>query len=51
MLHKPGGVTSTVRDRHASKTVLDMIPTAMLPRAGASTRSDVSTRIPRVYSC
>ena len=31
LLHKPGGVTSTVRDRHASKTVLDMIPTAMLP--------------------
>jgi len=24
-------VTSTVRDRHASKTVLDMIPTALLP--------------------
>ena len=34
MLHKPGGVTSTVRDRHASKTVLDMIPTAMLPEGG-----------------
>lgn len=31
LLHKPGGVTSTVRDRHASKTVLDMIPTTMLP--------------------
>ena len=31
LLHKPGGVTSTVRDRHASKTVLDMIPTALLP--------------------
>ena len=34
MLHKPGGVTSTVRDRHASKTVLDMIPTALLPEGG-----------------
>ena len=34
LLHKPGGVTSTVRDRHASKTVLDMIPTAMLPDGG-----------------
>jgi 23S rRNA pseudouridine2605 synthase len=34
LLHKPGGVTSTVRDRHASKTVLDMIPTAMLPEGG-----------------
>ena len=31
LLHKPAGVTSTVRDRHASRTVLDMIPTAMLP--------------------
>jgi 23S rRNA pseudouridine2605 synthase len=34
MLHKPAGVTSTVRDRHASKTVLDMIPTALLPEGG-----------------
>ncbi|MFL5641537.1 MAG: pseudouridine synthase [Chloroflexota bacterium] len=34
LLHKPGGVTSTVRDRHASRTVLDMIPTAMLPEGG-----------------
>ena len=34
LLHKPAGVTSTVRDRHASKTVLDMIPTAMLPEGG-----------------
>jgi 23S rRNA pseudouridine2605 synthase len=31
LLHKPGGVTATVRDRHASRTVLDMIPTAMVP--------------------
>ena len=31
LLHKPAGVTSTVRDRHASRTVLDMIPTALLP--------------------
>ena len=30
----PAGVTSTVRDRHASKTVLDMIPTALLPEGG-----------------
>ena len=34
MLHKPAGVTSTVRDRHASKTVLDMIPTVLLPEGG-----------------
>ena len=34
LLHKPAGVTSTVRDRHASKTVLDMIPTALLPEGG-----------------
>jgi 23S rRNA pseudouridine2605 synthase len=31
LLHKPVGVTSTVRDRHASRTVLDMIPTALVP--------------------
>jgi 23S rRNA pseudouridine2605 synthase len=31
LLHKPAGVTSTVRDRHASRTVLDMLPTALVP--------------------
>jgi 23S rRNA pseudouridine2605 synthase len=31
LLHKPGGVTSTVRDRHASKTVMDLLPTALVP--------------------
>ena len=30
-LHKPAGVTSTVRDRHADSTVLDLIPTALVP--------------------
>jgi 23S rRNA pseudouridine2605 synthase len=25
-LHKPPGVTSTVRDRHAERTVLDLVP-------------------------
>jgi 23S rRNA pseudouridine2605 synthase len=30
-LHKPAGVTSTTRDRHAAATVLDLIPTALLP--------------------
>jgi 23S rRNA pseudouridine2605 synthase len=30
-LHKPGGVTSTTRDRHADTTVLDLIPTALVP--------------------
>ncbi len=34
LLHKPAGVTSTVRDRHASTTVLDMIPTALVPDGG-----------------
>jgi 23S rRNA pseudouridine2605 synthase len=34
LLHKPPGVTSTVRDRHAERTVLDMLPTALVP-AGA----------------
>jgi 23S rRNA pseudouridine2605 synthase len=30
-LHKPAGVTSTTRDRHAESTVLDLIPTALAP--------------------
>ncbi len=30
-LHKPAGVTSTVRDRHAETTVLDLVPTALVP--------------------
>jgi 23S rRNA pseudouridine2605 synthase len=30
-LHKPAGVTSTTRDRHAQTTVLDLIPTALVP--------------------
>lgn len=30
-LHKPPGVTSTTRDRHADETVLDLVPTAMIP--------------------
>ena len=30
-LHKPGGVTSTTQDRHAERTVLELIPTAMVP--------------------
>ena len=31
LLHKPPGVTSTTRDRHASTTVLDLVPTALVP--------------------
>jgi 23S rRNA pseudouridine2605 synthase len=31
LLHKPAGVTSTTRDRHAASTVLDLIPTALVP--------------------
>ena len=31
LLHKPPGVTSTTRDRHASSTVLDLVPTALVP--------------------
>jgi 23S rRNA pseudouridine2605 synthase len=31
VLHKPAGVTSTTRDRHADTTVLDLIPTALVP--------------------
>lgn len=30
-VHKPGGVTSTVRDRHADRTVLELVPTALVP--------------------
>lgn len=31
VLHKPAGVTSTTRDRHAERTVLDLVPTALVP--------------------
>jgi 23S rRNA pseudouridine2605 synthase len=31
LLNKPAGVTATVRDRHASRTVLDLLPTALVP--------------------
>jgi 23S rRNA pseudouridine2605 synthase len=31
LLHKPAGVTSTTRDRHAETTVLDLVPTALVP--------------------
>ena len=31
LLHKPAGVAATVRDRHASRTVLDLLPTALVP--------------------
>jgi len=30
-MHKPAGVTSTTRDRHAETTVLDLVPTALVP--------------------
>ena len=30
-LNKPAGVTATVRDRHADRTVLELLPTAMVP--------------------
>src|SRR5687767_8286686 len=31
LLHKPAGVTSTTHDRHAAQTVLELIPTALVP--------------------
>jgi 23S rRNA pseudouridine2605 synthase len=31
LLHKPAGVTSTTHDRHAARTVLELIPTALVP--------------------
>ena len=33
-LNKPFGVTSTVRDRHATQTVVDLVPAPILARAG-----------------
>jgi 23S rRNA pseudouridine2605 synthase len=32
--HKPLGVTSTVRDRHAARTVIDLVPGPMRPASG-----------------
>jgi CubicO group peptidase (beta-lactamase class C family) len=40
VLHKPAGVTSTVSDRHAERTVLDLVPPDM--RAGAAFNEDYS---------
>ncbi|HYC06628.1 MAG TPA: pseudouridine synthase [Candidatus Binatia bacterium] len=34
VVHKPAGVTSTVRDRYAERTVVDLIPPAMRPANG-----------------
>lgn len=34
LLHKPAGVTSTVRDRHADRTVLDLVPRALVRDGG-----------------
>ena len=31
LLHKPAGVTSTTRDRHAAQTVLELVPNALVP--------------------
>jgi 23S rRNA pseudouridine2605 synthase len=30
-MHKPAGVTSTTGDRHAAETVLDLVPTSLVP--------------------
>src|SRR4051794_23902301 len=34
LLHKPAGVTSTTQDRHAVTTVLELVPTALVPDSG-----------------
>ncbi len=34
VLHKPAGVTSTTHDRHAATTVLDLVPTVLIPDGG-----------------
>jgi 23S rRNA pseudouridine2605 synthase len=31
LLHKPAGVTSTTHDRHAARTVIELLPTALVP--------------------
>jgi 23S rRNA pseudouridine2605 synthase len=31
-VHKPAGVTSTAADRHAARTVLDLVPPGLVPR-------------------
>jgi 23S rRNA pseudouridine2605 synthase len=33
-LHKPAGVTSTVRDRYATRAVVDLVPQALRPPSG-----------------
>jgi 23S rRNA pseudouridine2605 synthase len=33
-VHKPFGVTSTVRDRHAERTVVDLVPATLRSRSG-----------------
>ena len=49
-LHKPAGVTSTVRDRHAMTTVVDLVPSELV-RGARLTGSAGSTRTPRDSSC
>ena len=34
VVHKPAGVTSTVRDRHAARTVIDLVPPTLRPPSG-----------------
>ena len=46
-LHKPAGVTSTVRDRHAATTVVDLVPPELCRRQARSTRWGASTRTRR----
>ena len=45
VIHKPSGVVSTTRDRHADRTILDLVPTAMA--SGARLYPVGWTRIPR----
>lgn len=33
-VHKPVGVTSTVRDRHAARTIVDLVPPVLRPASG-----------------
>ena len=47
LLHKPAGVTSTTRDRHAAQTVLELVPTALVPDGARLYRSAGSTRTAR----
>ncbi len=50
-IHKPAGVTSTAADRHAARTVIDLVPPSSWRAARGSIPSAGWTRTPRGCSC